>query len=288
MKIVVFLDLVPQEYLEIKKTTIIRSIKKYLEKYNNIERIQFFVNDKTESKILNSDKYNKYNLSSIWKDLNNPAIYLYTPNPFKYTSKDMVFKIMDEMDDFTLLNFCKINNQRDSEGVLYCNNEKFWENRFIQKYGEVDKNQDRTWKDLYLNILYYNENKRKLWKLYKNNKNLDLIDFFTKNYKDSYKLKINIYNSIIANNKNLINFFIFQGFNDWNYGLELATLKGDKDLIKFFISQGANNWNRGLIEATAKGDKELNNDIKIIKKEDIISLIEKTPFYTKIFQNIKN
>ena len=60
MKIVVFLDLVPQEYLQIKKTTTIRSIKKYLEKYNDIEKIQFFVNDQTESKILNTDKYDKY------------------------------------------------------------------------------------------------------------------------------------------------------------------------------------------------------------------------------------
>jgi len=83
MNILVFLNLLPQEYLEIKKTTTVGSIKKYLKKYNNIERIQFFVNDKTESKILDKNKYDEYNLSSIWKDLNNPAIYLYTDTKSK-------------------------------------------------------------------------------------------------------------------------------------------------------------------------------------------------------------
>jgi len=74
--------------MEITKKTTIRSIKKFLEKYKNIEKIQFFVNDKTESKVFNTDKYNKYDLSSIWKDLKDPAIYLYTPGQLKKLPKD--------------------------------------------------------------------------------------------------------------------------------------------------------------------------------------------------------
>ena len=157
MNIPVFLDLVPQKYLEVKKTTTIRSIKSYLQKYNNIEKTQFLVNDQTESKILDTDKFDNYNLSSIWKNLNNPAIYLYTPNQFKYASKDVILKIMDEMDDSTLLNFCKTNDQRDSEGVLYCNNEIFWENRLTKYYSlllEFKKNDD-TYKNFFIEMSHY-------------------------------------------------------------------------------------------------------------------------------------
>jgi len=256
MNIAVFLDLVPQEYLEVKKTTTIRSIKSYLQKYNNIEKTQFLINDQTESKILDTDKFDNYNLSSIWKNLNNPAIYLYTPNQFKYASKDVILKIMDEMDDSTLLNFCKTNDQRDSEGVLYCNNEIFWENRTFKNFGEIEKNPDRTWKNLYLNIIYFNENKNFLWKLYKNNKNLDLIDFFTKNYIDKYKLNYNLFQSAKANNRNLTNYFISKGADDLNMALQKAAEFGDKELIDFLISKGADDWDGALIRAIIREDKD--------------------------------
>lgn len=211
MKIAVFLDLVPQEYLQIKKTTTIRSIKKYLEKYNNIEKIQFFVNDQTESKILNTDKYDKYNLSSIWKKLKEPAIYLYTPDPFKYTAKDMVLKIMSQMNDEDLLNFCKTNNQRDAEGVLYCNNEEFWKNRFIQKYGKTEKDKSRTWKNFYKVVKYYadkfqtniQEAKEQILK-----EKSDIFNFFS-NY-----LGQKAFEKVLKNIDNIDSFTIYTGFKN--------------------------------------------------------------------------
>lgn len=42
--------------------------------------------------------------------------------------------------------------------------------------------------------------------------------------------------------KDIIDFFISQGANDWNGGMSGASY-GHNELVDFFISQGANNWN---------------------------------------------
>ena len=111
----------------------------------------------------------------------------FLPNPFKYVGKDVVLEIMYKMDDLSLLNFCNTNNQRDSEGVLYCNNETFWENRFYEKfpsygYFKTIKNVDRSWKKIYSFINSIKDNPQKndiLTDLIKGGyENLDLIKMF--------------------------------------------------------------------------------------------------------------
>ena len=62
--ILIYLDSIPQEYLIAKDTTTIESIKKHLQKYNNV-KIQMFINPKTELKVFNNDNYEIYSLYSI-------------------------------------------------------------------------------------------------------------------------------------------------------------------------------------------------------------------------------
>jgi len=223
MNIPVFVDKVFQEYISIKKTTTIRSIKKFLEKYKG--DIKFFVDYKTTSKFFDTDKYDKYNLSSIWNQLKQPSIEISSEDQFKYTSKDMVFKIMDEMDDFTLLNFCKINNQRDSEGVLYCNNEKFWENRLLRKYPLLIKfkGENESWKEFYLEMVYY------LSKL-EENFGIPYIPYIPTRYYNPKRF--------------------YKKFKDsediFNEAMIWAVKGGHVDIVELIIEKGANDFNRAI------------------------------------------
>jgi len=243
MNIAVFLDLVPQEYLEVKKTTTIRSIKSYLQKYNNIEKTQFLINDQAESKILDTDKYDNYNLSSIWKNLNNPAIYLYTPNQFKYASKDVILKIMDEMDDSTLLNFCKTNDQRDSGGVLYCNNEIFWENRLTKYYPlllEFKKNDD-TYKNFFIEMSHY---------ISKLEEGFGIPYIPTEGYNPKELYNINS----VKKEELGIN---YNERNIYNEAMEEAARGGQLEIIKLMIEKGANNFDRVMNSAARKGHMDI-------------------------------
>ena len=67
----------PKEYLAVKKSTNIKSIKSFLEKYN-YDLIQFYINENTETKVFDTNKYDEITLESVWKKMKNPEIHLYT------------------------------------------------------------------------------------------------------------------------------------------------------------------------------------------------------------------
>lgn len=57
--------------------------------------------------------------------------------------------------------------------------------------------------------------------------------------------------------KDLVEYFIKKGANNWNRGMEGAAEGGYRDLVDFFIQKGASMWNEGLKEAAYSGDKDL-------------------------------
>lgn len=70
--------------------------------------------------------------------------------------KDLDLKIMMELSDRDLINYCKT----DRFARRICKDENFWRNRFVNKFGEKDrlgkpyiKNGDKSWKDFYLQII---------------------------------------------------------------------------------------------------------------------------------------
>src|SRR3989344_4264525 len=46
--------------------------------------------------------------------------------------------------------------------------------------------------------------------------------------------------------KELVEFFIQKGANDWNWGMRCAAEGGHKELVDLFVKNGANEWNDGL------------------------------------------
>jgi len=118
--------------------------------------------------------------------------------------KDVDLKILSELDDMSLLNFCKTSTY----GKKLCENEIFWFNRTLSKYGKVEKNPKRSWKNLYLKLTYYLDKytkRRALIELVKNvNKNLDLIKIIISFIEDKEEKRKAI--SRITGDKNLIKF----------------------------------------------------------------------------------
>ena len=59
--------------------------------------------------------------------------------------KDTDLIILSKMDYKTLLSFCKIENRYVQK---LCNDENFWRERVKEKFGNIKKNEHRTWKNI--------------------------------------------------------------------------------------------------------------------------------------------
>ena len=119
--------------------------------------------------------------------------------------KDVDLKILSELDDMSLLKFCTTSKYAKK----LCEDEIFWLNRTLSKYGRLEKNPKRTWKNLYLKLTYYLDKytkTRALVELVKSvNKNLDLIKIIISFIEDKEEKRKAI--SRITGDKNLIKFF---------------------------------------------------------------------------------
>ena len=68
MDILVSIDNTPSFYVAVKKNTTIGSLKKVLEKYSDYQTLMF-LNNNTELKVFDSDKYDDMTLKSAWKHI---------------------------------------------------------------------------------------------------------------------------------------------------------------------------------------------------------------------------
>jgi ankyrin repeat protein len=181
--------------------------------------------------------------------------------------KDVDLKILSELDDETLLNFC-ITSQY---GKQLCKDESFWRNRLIKQYPDSVsfKNPERTWKSWYLNLTYF-LNK------YGNNfltieypekeigmiervaqggiKNSDLITYFRQTFLSNLTMdefirrvrkKRSLMNAILgslkANDDNrLMEYLVSIGqaekINKWDNVIYVLAEMGNLQLVKYFVS----------------------------------------------------
>jgi hypothetical protein len=135
--------------------------------------------------------------------------------------KDVDKKILAELDDESLLSFCKTARY----GNELCKDDLFWKNRFISRFGRAEKNPDRSWKDFYLNAV-----------------------FWVNRYRNQALARLSMKG---IRNIDLINFFLVRGYSP-NSGLVGAAAGGHKDLVEYFVSRGANDFINGYLNAKTK------------------------------------
>jgi hypothetical protein len=65
--------------------------------------------------------------------------------------KDVDLLILEKLNDKDLLSFCSVDKYAND----LCKNEMFWKRRVFEKFGNIKKDVNRTWRNLYLSIVYY-------------------------------------------------------------------------------------------------------------------------------------
>ena len=143
--------------------------------------------------------------------------------------KDADLMILEKLNDKSLLNFCLVN--QDANCLCSKFDKELWRNRLLRKYGKESlefKSPERTWKQFYLLILNWN-----------------------------CDIHSGMYCAAFEGHKDLVDFFISKGANDWDWGMFSAAEGGHKDLVDFFISKGANSWNWAMHSAALGGHKDL-------------------------------
>ena len=146
----------------------------------------------------------------------------------EFLNKDIISLLVNELEDKDLFEFSKISKR----GNRISDHEHSWMNRIIRYYPKAFKlkNKERKWKDYYLQIV---------------------------NYMEKYNLNDAMAMGAKGGHKELVEFFIEKGADEWNEGMEYAARGGHKDLVDFFISKGATDWNWGMNNAAKGGHKEL-------------------------------
>lgn len=188
-------------------------------------------------------------------------------------NKDIDRKILIELDDEGLFKFCSKFNSKDAIEFKnkyfnrLCKDENLWRKKIYNKFGNVDKNKDRTWKDFYLKSIYYIDKYKIPYMILekiteKGMKNIDLIQLFIKLDKTESWDRF-MYGAAKGGHKDLVEFFINKGADNWSYGLSGATQSGNLDLVDFFVKKGANDkivdFNEGLYIAAKNGDEKMVN-----------------------------
>ena len=121
--------------------------------------------------------------------------------------KDADFIILSKLNDKDLLSVCVTNKYANR----LCNNEDFWRNRFISKWGLEDmkyNSENRSWKRFYLLITKYLNG--------------------TENWNWGME------GAAEGGHRDLVDFFIAKGANYWDTGMHYALQGGHQNLVKFF------------------------------------------------------
>ena len=118
----------------------------------------------------------------------------------------------------------------------YLNDEEFWRIRFEKDYpsdfDKVNKLKQRSWKDFSLLLIKY-------------------IDLSYGHYEEA------MYYAAEGGHRDLVDFFISKGANNWNMAMYYAAERGHRDLVDFFISKGANSLKLAMDYAEKAGHRDL-------------------------------
>ena len=168
--------------------------------------------------------------------------------------KDVDLKILSELDDKSLLNFC----QTSKYGNQLCQNEIFWINRIDRRYPYLKefKKEDESWRRFFIRMTYYIAKLNEEFGIpYIPTKGYNPEEFYNGWNKDSKR----IYNvamtwAALGGHLNIVQYLIDKkGANDFNWALEDAAARGHLDIVQLMIEKGASKFNNAMINAAEGG-----------------------------------
>lgn len=161
-KLLIILDGSPKFNIGVNEKTKISDIKKVLKNFFDQNKldvenylIQFNINSTTQVPVFNTRSYDDMTLEGLFDKINNGQIFIKKQRR-KFTGmKDIDLKIMREMDDVELINFCQINKYVNE----LCKSQKqFWRERLSKKVEDIEEGFDTdNWYKLYTEYLRLEE-----------------------------------------------------------------------------------------------------------------------------------
>jgi ankyrin repeat protein len=164
----------------------------------------------------------------------------------------------------------------------FCKDESFWRNRFIKNFGEINKDDTRSWRNTYLLLVKYLNLEDPIESAAKDGY-IDIVEYFINRGGDSstaiypaalyghfdlIKYIVDNYNypdvyledaltaAAEGGHLEILVFLMNKGYTNGGL-LHYAAKGGHIDVIKFLIDKGYNNWNDGLNGAIVGGHMDL-------------------------------
>ena len=178
---------------------------------------------------------------------------------FQNVPNDVITKMALGMDLTDITNLCQTSTRFNK---IICKNNYFWINKlkrdFNIPYLSIGKGDPRYYYEF---IRKHSNNWKDSMKEAVSKGDLDLIKFVLSKAVNPYQRKQwmnwNIEYAAEKNHKDVLNYFIQNGVENWDDGLIGATRGNHKDLMKYFSDRGAEGWLSAMYEAVRTGDKNL-------------------------------
>lgn len=186
--------------------------------------------------------------------------------------KDLDYKILNELDDKDLVNFCLTNKRADE----YCNDQNYWFNRIIYRFPYIPFDilkkykKERTWSNYYIYDLR---------KIFKDGGLFEIEMAATKGRLDHVMILVNkkinigsaLENAALNGQVHIIKYLHEKGFKLRPLDLIWATKNGHLNVVKYLVENGINvNYKRYgdtalSIANTALSIARENNHYEIVK-----------------------
>ena len=199
-------------------------------------------------------------------------------------NKDTDRIILENLDDYNLLNACKINKYTNS----LCD-ENFFARRVKTRFSRLQKPDNKSWKQYYLYLAYWlgklkedydfstndlRDDPKEYYDLLKQQYYFltdprqlteDQLDDFEDQFSEEpgteeYRIAImsNILKFAVQKGYlDLVKYAVEKGVDDYEHSLVISSVYGNIEAYKFFESLGAHDYQNTLIWARGKGNKDL-------------------------------
>jgi Ankyrin repeats (3 copies) len=172
--------------------------------------------------------------------------------PFKQLDTGALSILARNMDDKTLLSFCKTDKYFN---LKICNDDGFWKRRMEEKYPLLIKYKKGTWKQFYIKMAYY---------ISKLDEKFGIPYIPTKGYNPEqfYKDNKDIFNSAMVSaarggHMEIVNLMIEKGATDFDKAMNYAAYGGHIEIVKLMIKKGATDFDWAVRNAALGGHMEI-------------------------------